>query len=173
METVTTKQIDLQNPITFVFAKPENRGNRRGQSRYEIYSERRWANLETKRNIEVLHRDRHRFPLAGARWKMTAYVQGATDFDNLVALMKWPLDWLVDRGVVADDSRKYLWPLTLPEMIVARKEEARLVVTLYPVKETLHEKRVYGDKAATKYPKTIVLSPALAIDDCGPGDGEE
>ena len=173
METVTTKTVDLANPITFVFAKPENRGNRRGQSRYEIYSERRWANAETKRNVEVLQRDRHRFPLPGARWALTAYVHGDTDFDNLVAMMKWPLDWLVDRGVVPDDSRTYLWPYSLPEMIVTRKEEARLIVTLYPVKDTHHAKRVFAHKIPKACAATRRAAVVIGPDDCGPGDRKE
>lgn len=35
------------------------------------------------------------------------------DFDNLVARLKWPIDYLVSRGIIVDDSHKHLWPAAL------------------------------------------------------------
>jgi len=44
------------------------------------------------------------------------------DSDNLVALLKWPIDWLKYRGLIKDDGPKRFWPVQFPtQAMVARK----------------------------------------------------
>lgn len=50
------------------------------------------------------------------------------DGDNLMARMKWPVDWLVKRGYLVDDSPTYLvW--VMPTQEIGRKNR-RIEITL-------------------------------------------
>lgn len=40
---------------------------------------------------------------------------------ELLAGLKWPVDWLVDAGFVEDDSARHLVGIPLPEQVVDRK----------------------------------------------------
>lgn len=55
-----------------------------------------------------------------ARIRATLYMWNRMDEDNLTARLKWPVDWLVKRGVLVDDSPKHLeWEM--PQQFVDRK----------------------------------------------------
>ena len=59
-------------------------------------------------------------PLAYARISATLYVWNISDMDNLMARMKWPVDWLVHRGYITNDDPAHLeW--TLPMQQIDRK----------------------------------------------------
>jgi len=54
------------------------------------------------------------------------------DDDNAVARCKWPLDWLVKAGYLADDRRKVLQWGAFPSQHVTRKLGPMLTLTLVP-----------------------------------------
>ena len=61
-------------------------------------------------------------PLCEARIRATLYVWSLMDTDNLVARMKWPVDWLVDRGYLVDDHPTVLhWDM--PQQMIDRKHQ--------------------------------------------------
>ena len=61
------------------------------------------------------------FPLPKARIRATLYVWSEMDGDNLMARLKWPVDWLVKNGYLVDDSPRHLeWEM--PKQVVDRKD---------------------------------------------------
>ena len=78
-----------------------------------------------------------RYPFVAAEFTATVEVFNRFDCDNLMAILKWPLDWLVDRGVVEDDSPDHLWPTVFPSQRVKRKGGRSLFITLWPLKEKI------------------------------------
>jgi hypothetical protein len=61
------------------------------------------------------------------------------DADNLMALMKWPIDALKENYVIRDDSPKYLWPAYFNiTQEIKRKKCRKLYLTLHWEEE--HEK---------------------------------
>ena len=72
-------------------------------------------------------------PFERARLKATFHMHQLMDIDNLMARMKWPVDWLVRTGFIMDDSHKVLeWEL--PRQRVDRKFQ-RLEIDLEPLYE--------------------------------------
>ena len=51
------------------------------------------------------------------------YVHQLMDLDNLTARLKWPLDWLVWRGYIADDSPKVLVWTGEAQQLIDRKNQ--------------------------------------------------
>lgn len=50
------------------------------------------------------------------------YVWAESDWDNLVARLKWPIDWLVNNGFIQSDSPKVLeWQM--PSQEIDRKNQ--------------------------------------------------
>ena len=63
-----------------------------------------------------------REPATHARISATLYVWSVMDMDNLMARLKWPVDWLVHRGYITDDDPAHLqW--TLPEQQIDRRNQ--------------------------------------------------
>ena len=59
-------------------------------------------------------------PLPRARIRATLYMWGVMETDNLMARLKFPVDWLVSRGYIVDDSPKRLeWEM--PQQAIDRK----------------------------------------------------
>ena len=68
-------------------------------------------------------------PWKKARIKVHAYLWSPQDEDNLMARLKWPVDWLRNAGYVVDDRKKNLIYAGIPEQSIDRKH-TRLEITL-------------------------------------------
>ena len=68
-------------------------------------------------------------PYDKARISVTLYVWAEMDADNLMARLKWCLDWLKSRGIITDDSPKHLEWAGMPTQVVDRKNR-RVEITL-------------------------------------------
>ncbi len=72
-------------------------------------------------------------PMTRATIKATLYTWSQMDTDNLMARLKWPVDWLVRNGYIVDDSPDVLvW--TLPRQAIDRKRQ-RIEIDL----EAIHD----------------------------------
>ena len=61
-------------------------------------------------------------PLPKASIRATLYLWGVMDTDNLMARLKFPVDWLVYAGYIVDDSPKHLdWEM--PTQVIDRKNQ--------------------------------------------------
>ena len=70
-------------------------------------------------------------PSSGVRLTATLYLHQRMDADNLMARMKWPLDWLVERGWITDDNPEVIeW--TEPPIQVIDRKNPRVVIELEP-----------------------------------------
>lgn len=77
---------------------------------------------------DVLTRDAGVFPPRSplTEWRLKGaafYVHGLRDPIELLAGLKWPVDWLVKRGFVVDDSPQYLKSIPYPEQHIDRKNQ--------------------------------------------------
>ena len=72
-----------------------------------------------------------RFRRPEQRWQLTAtlYVWAKMDPDNAVARLKWPIDCLVNYGLLVDDNEKWLDFTEIPKQVVDRKNQ-RVVIRL-------------------------------------------
>ena len=68
--------------------------------------------------------------LEKATLKVTFYLWSSMDPDNLVARLKWPLDFLVHAGFIADDSPKVIKFAGIPAQRIDRANR-RLEIELY------------------------------------------
>jgi hypothetical protein len=51
------------------------------------------------------------------------------DADNLAALLKWPLDWLVSRGWWQNDDARTAWPSQYPTQEIASKQDRSVCIS--------------------------------------------
>lgn len=120
--------------MRFVIPLPPNRGNARGGWRKHHRAKcDYWESLDT---IQLLKkRDSFEVPpppeLQIGKATLTAmlYVWNFYDDDGAMALCKWPIDWLVTRGYLLNDSRKYLRWASVPDQQIDR-QNPRLELTL-------------------------------------------
>jgi hypothetical protein len=70
--------------------------------------------------------------------KATLYVWQLSDQDNLVARLKWPLDYLVIRRYILDDSPKVLEWVGMPEQEIDRKNQ-RVEIEINPIEGDLND----------------------------------
>lgn len=119
--------------VTFHFPLPENRGNRRGHSRWEWVGKNKFYEGATLMNLAIIGSFRRKYPIQPEKWfwKSHAIVKRCLDFDNLVAMHKHPLDWLRLQGIICQDSPKWFWPLELPTQESNPKKQTGLAITLY------------------------------------------
>ena len=69
-------------------------------------------------------------PFAMTRIAVVMYLANRMDADNTMRRCKWPLDWLKTRGYIKDDSPKHLDWADIPEQIIKRSGQYRIVFTL-------------------------------------------
>lgn len=74
-----------------------------------------------------------RTPFARATIASVMHLGHAMDDDNALVRHKVSIDWLRTRGYIADDRKKCLQWAGLPEQIVKRDGNYRLVLTLTPL----------------------------------------
>ena len=102
---------------------PPNRANARWHWRTE---QRKRTDYELRcRVFSTMEpgQDEPDMPWERARIKATLYVWSRNDLDNLMARMKWPVDWLVKAGYLVDDSPDHLEWVGLPEQHIDRRNQ--------------------------------------------------
>ena len=70
----------------------------------------------------------------------TFYLWAKMDQDNLMARLKWPIDWLIHAGFIVDDSPSHLLHWGIPTQIIDRKNQ-RLELVLSQVGKQLTAER--------------------------------
>lgn len=130
---------DLTAPITFAMPLPPSLTNASGKSRVFWSVERAkkdyWRECDRWRG-EGRIPPRPLLPYRRAWLAVRMYLGGAMDDDNATARAKWALDWLVKHRYLLSDRRTCLRWRGLPEQIVSRSHEYRLVLTLSPRTDT-------------------------------------
>lgn len=118
----------------FTFPYPPDRGNRTGHSRWEKYGSKKHGRMSW-----------HEFAIQSGYLNPQRIVNSQTltyaiisahfispkrrrDFDNLVAMMKWPLDYLRQRRWISNDSAKRIWPIAFPTQRLAKNGESPKLV---------------------------------------------
>lgn len=101
---------------------PPNMAN--GRMHWRTRQRKRRAYNETCDMACIMYPDVHyarpRVPLAKAKIRATVYVWAKMDADNLMARLKWPVDFLVNDGWLYDDGPDHLeWEM--PRQVVDRK----------------------------------------------------
>ena len=76
-----------------------------------------------------------RKPHSHVRLTATLYVWSRMDMDNLMARMKWPLDWLVRNEFLTDDGPDVIEWVGLPTQVVDRKNQ-RIEIELEDIVES-------------------------------------
>lgn len=74
-------------------------------------------------------------PIARATLRSVMYLGGAMDEENAAARHKIAIDWLRERGYIADDRRKNLRWESFPEQVVKRDGNYRIALTITPIEE--------------------------------------
>jgi hypothetical protein len=101
---------------------------RRGYAEKVAY----WELLDTLQNCgRILPPPRERWARVSAR--STMHLGGAMDDDNALARHKPLLDWLKTRGYLVDDRKKNVRWESMPDQVVKRDGNYRIVLTLTPV----------------------------------------
>lgn len=126
------------SPIELTVPMPPHVTNRsRGSTHWRrAYSEKRdyWLRLD---ELMLTHQIAQPpiDPFQQASLRSVMHLGGAMDDDNALARHKPLLDWLRSRRYIADDRRKNLKWEGLPEQVVKRDGNYRIVLTLSPVPE--------------------------------------
>lgn len=116
--------------LVFVMPAPPNLANSRMHWRVKHRSKTTyWANL-----TYLLHAKQlppiPKVPLDKFSITATFVLGGRMDADNLMARCKWPIDWLVTSGYLADDGPKHLVWTGIPTQEVSRKTPPTLTLTV-------------------------------------------
>lgn len=72
-------------------------------------------------------------PIEKSTWHAEFFVKQKghlMDFDNMVALLKWPFDYLILRKVIVNDSWDTFWPEKLPTQRVSENKTSYLILTI-------------------------------------------
>lgn len=120
----------------FILPMPPTRGNARGMSRFaNSHRDKYWALCDIAMHDLGFYPFRDE-PLQKAKWHaefVVAHPMHLMDFDNLVAKLKWPFDYLQARNIIVNDSHDKFWPYQLPLQSVAKKQTPTLHLTLTEV----------------------------------------
>ncbi len=91
---------DGEAPLLLTLPLPPARGNARWHWRTENRKKHDYYDL----CLATVKTKRPRRPYNKVRISVAAYTWNIMDRDGLYSRFKWPLDWLVLRGYIADDS---------------------------------------------------------------------
>jgi hypothetical protein len=122
-----TRAPDLQLRLPL----PGNRANSR-DSNLKAY--RLKAEYYERCRMEILAQGIRKVPkLERATYEAVVVALNPYDNDNLVALLKWPQDFLAQMGVVETDGAKFLWPRKFPMQKTTKKpwEQSRTAGVYY------------------------------------------
>ena len=103
---------------TIYLPVPPNRANNHGGWKARHFGQEKYF-----RECDLWMLERKQRPsgmFTGVRWNAHVEVVNRYDFDNLVALLKWPLDYLQSRGFIESDGPNKCWPDALPTQQVIR-----------------------------------------------------
>ena len=116
---------------TFVLPLPPNRANARWHWRTEKQKKDTWFT-----HADALYRVSKEPPMAPGKTRVTAklYTWNKMDIDNLFGRVKWPMDWLVRRGYLADDDPDSIEWAGIPKQEVDRKNQ-RIEITLEEIEK--------------------------------------
>lgn len=118
--------------IVVVLELPPNRGNQRGQTRYESFAKRRlWARYDAAvARGEIPPAPPQ--PLECVTIRYDVKCAQLQDWDNAHARMKHASDWLVRAGYIVDDSPRVIPECPTLTQRVSRKGAAKVEVTITP-----------------------------------------
>jgi hypothetical protein len=126
---------ELTAPITFAMPLPPTITNASGKSRmfWSVEGAKKdyWRSCDEWRG-EGRIPPKPPLPYRRAWLRVTLYLGGAMDDDNATARAKWALDWLVKHRYLLSDRRTCLRWVGIPDQVVSRSHEYRLVLTLSP-----------------------------------------
>jgi hypothetical protein len=126
----------MAEPLVFVLPLPVNFGNGRGHWRKK-YSQMHqyWSTLDFGVIAGKVPRP-PRTPYQRVRLDVELHHNREMDHDGAEARLKWPLDWLVRNGYIADDSPRHIERVGLVRQVHCRKDaDRKLVLTLTPIAE--------------------------------------
>lgn len=122
--------------LVLEFPMPPNVTNASGQSRHwrTIYAKKvaYWKQLDVLMMAGKIAPPMLQ-PWPSARIASVMYLGGAMDDDNAMARHKPVLDWLKTRGYVTDDRKKNIRWDALPEQVIKRDGNYRIVLTISPL----------------------------------------
>ena len=113
--------------LVFELPLPTNMAN--GRLHWAVKNKKRQAYLNDCDVINWAIFRRCFTPFENATATITMRVARLHDHDNAFARCKWAIDWLVSRGVIADDSPKCLSYSGLPTQTIDRKNPG-ITITL-------------------------------------------
>jgi hypothetical protein len=79
----------------------------------------------------VAHPSRPRAPISPAIVDAKVYVWNLMDDDGLTARLKWPLDWLVQRDILVDDSPAHMRLGEVTQAIDRKNQRVELTVRAF------------------------------------------
>lgn len=121
--------------MELILPAPKQRANWRGQTRWENVPRDKYFNdCSVLTSLAVMRRVRD-LPFKHALVDVHIQTINRYDLDNLVALLKWPFDWLKARAILPDDNAQKLWWKSMPTQEMYRRKDRKLFLTLYPVTE--------------------------------------
>lgn len=104
--------------LSFTFPKPPNKANSRNHHLVMYKNMNAYYQLcdLTGQTIECRLKPKQRkiFPLKKVLWTAHFKLKAFYDCDNLMALCKWPIDYLVNSKIIADDNYKVAWAKDVP-----------------------------------------------------------
>jgi hypothetical protein len=127
----------VEEALVLTLPMPENGANRRGHGHSRHWRVQHaeklalWARCDLLRAAKLIPPPPPA-PIARATVRSTMYLGAAMDDDNAMHRHKPLLDWLKRNGYIVDDKRKCIRWEGLPEQVVKRTHEYRIVLTLTP-----------------------------------------
>lgn len=116
------------NALMVVLPAPPQRGNARGHSRTLNFAKKKYF-IECDAAARGLnYKD---LPIRVAEFDAWVDVHQTYDWDNLCALFKWPMDWLVERGILLSDDWNHLRPRHFPKQRIIRAKKRDLMIVLF------------------------------------------
>lgn len=116
-----------------ILPMPPNRGNTRGHTRFQTSAKNKYFALCDSLFHQQGYYPFRLPPLEKTTWHAEFFVKQKTnlmDFDNMVARLKWPFDYLKLRKLIVDDSWDKFWPNQLPTQQVAKDGKPMLQLTI-------------------------------------------
>jgi hypothetical protein len=123
-------------PLVFTLPLPVNLGNGRMHWRTKYASMKSyWCTLDCMLIAKRLP-PRPKAPYARAHLDVAMHHNRDMDHDGAEARLKWPLDWLVTRGYLVDDSPRHIERAGLVQQVrCVKNTDRKLVLTLTPIAE--------------------------------------
>lgn len=134
--------------ITLTLPVPPQRANDRShwtkvmREKKKYYEECVYSILNQTRGLKLVHPyspsngiiKSWTTPWEYIEWEASMDVQRLHDFDNLVARLKWPIDALVQNGIIKNDDWLHCRPRKFPTQVLKSKktDKRELRITLYP-----------------------------------------